>query len=66
MAEGGVDRDVFEVRLGSEAHLVLLGLGDEVEAGAMVAISAVFDFGEVDVVVFCCDEVDFVEESFVV
>ena len=57
---------VFEVGLGSEVHLLQLGGGDGVEAGAVKRGFAVFDFGEEDVVVFYGDEVDFVEMGFVV
>ena len=40
-------------------HLIQFGGGDDVQAITMGGIFAVFDFGEVDVVVFGTDDVDF-------
>ena len=57
---------VFEVGLGCEVHLLQLGGSDGVEAGAVEGGFAVFDFGEVDMVVFDANKIDFVEMSFVV
>ena len=47
-------------------HSVLFVGGDSVEWGAVMIGFAVFDFGEVNVVVLNTDEVDFVEVGFVV
>ncbi len=57
---------VFEIGFGGEMHLLQLGGGDSIEAGAVNNRLAVFDFGEVDFVVFYTNDVDFVEVSFVV
>lgn len=45
---------------GGILHLLLLGGGNLVERGAMCGGFAVFDFGEIDFVVFSRDKVDFV------
>ena len=51
----------FEEGGGGEGHFLLLFGGDTDERGAFVKVrAAVFDFGEVDLMVFGGDEVDFV------
>ena len=66
MANDAVGSSIFEIGFGCEAHLVLFGFGDGVEAIAVDGGLAVFDFGEVDFIVFDADDVDFVEVGFVV
>ncbi len=47
-------------------HLLQLGRGDSFEAVAMNRRFAVFDFGKINIIGFCRDDVDFIEECLVV
>lgn len=47
-------------------HLVEFGFGDSVETGAASRGFAVFDFGEVDIIVFDRNEINFVKMSLVI
>ena len=49
---------------GGIVHLALFRGGNLVESGAMAAVFAIFDLGEVDIICFYRDEVDFVGLSF--
>ena len=66
MTDSAVGGGVFEVGFGGETHLILLGCSDGIKTVAVDSGFAVFDFSEVDVVVFGGDEVDFVKVGFVV
>ena len=57
---------IFKIRCGGKMHSVLFFCSDSSKRRAVRIGLAVFDFGEVDIIIFSRDEVDFVEMSFVV
>ena len=52
MTDGAIGGGIFEIGFGSEMHLVLFGFSNGIETIAVDGRFAVFDFGEVDFVVF--------------
>ena len=51
MTKGGIGSSVFEVGIGGKMHLMLFGGCDGIETSAVRRRLAVFDFGEVDIII---------------
>ena len=59
-------RLIFEKGFGGEGHLAMLIRSNHVEGGATKFVFPVFYLGEINMIIFYGDNVDFVEEGFVV